>query len=41
VVKAHGSSDARAIYCAIRQARDAVAGSVCQVIADDVAKMQE
>ncbi len=36
VVKAHGSSDARAIYCAIRQARSAVAGNVCQAIAEDV-----
>ena len=40
VVKAHGSSDARAIYCAIRQARSAVAGDVCRAIADDVNKMQ-
>ncbi len=40
VVKAHGSSDARAIYCAIRQARSAVAGNVCQAIADDMANMQ-
>jgi glycerol-3-phosphate acyltransferase PlsX len=40
VVKAHGSSDAWAIYCAIRQARSAVAGNVCQDIADTVAQMQ-
>ncbi len=40
VVKAHGSSDARAIYCAIRQAHSAVAGNVCQAIADDVNHMQ-
>ncbi len=34
VIKAHGSSDGKAIYYAIRQAHDAVAANVCGIIAE-------
>ena len=39
VIKAHGNSNARAIFCAIRQARSMVDGGVVDVIRDEVAKL--
>ena len=39
VIKAHGSSDQLAIYCAIRQARSAVSAGVCDIIADHIKDM--
>ena len=40
VVKAHGSSDARAFYSAVRQARDAVRTGVCDVITRNAAQLK-
>ena len=39
VIKAHGNSNARAIFCAIRQAKSMVDGGVVDVIRDEVAKL--
>lgn len=39
VLKAHGSSDEKAIYGAIRQARTAVSSGVCNIIADQALKL--
>ena len=39
VIKAHGNSNARAIFCAIRQAKNMVEGGVVDVIRDEVAKL--
>ena len=39
VIKAHGNSSARAIFCAIRQAKSMVDGGVVDVIRDEVAKL--
>ena len=39
VIKAHGNSNARAMFCAIRQAKDMVEGGVVDVIRDEVAKL--
>ncbi len=41
VIKAHGSSDAKAIYYAIRQAHDAVAANVCGIIADHATQLEQ
>ncbi|MBQ7487002.1 MAG: phosphate acyltransferase PlsX [Clostridia bacterium] len=40
VIKAHGNSDARAIFCAIRQARDLVSSGVVETIREGVAEMR-
>ena len=39
VIKAHGNSNARAIFCAIRQAKSMVDGGVVDVIREEVAKL--
>lgn len=39
IIKAHGASDGKAIYYAIRQARSAVACNVCGIIADHAAQL--
>lgn len=39
VIKAHGNSNARAIFCAIRQARQVVAGGVVDLIREEVARL--
>ena len=39
VVKAHGNSNARAIFCAIRQARRMVEGDVVGIIRREVANL--
>lgn len=39
VIKAHGNSNARAIFCAIRQARQMVEGGVVDLIRDEVGKL--
>ncbi len=41
VIKAHGSSDARAFFNAIRQAKDCVNGNMVGAIADTVCSMQK
>lgn len=41
VIKAHGSSDARAFYNAIRQAKACVEGHVVETITDTIAQMQQ
>ncbi len=41
VIKAHGSSDARAFFNAIRQARDCVKGNMIEAIADTVFDLQK
>ena len=38
VIKAHGSSDAKAFYNAIRQAKACVDGNVTQTIIDSIGK---
>ena len=39
VIKAHGNSNARAIFCAIRQAKQMVDGGVVEVIREEVARL--
>lgn len=39
VIKAHGNSNARAIFCAIRQARQVVQGGVVELIRQEVASL--
>ena len=39
VIKAHGNSNARAIFCAIRQARCVVEGGVVDLIREEVARL--
>lgn len=39
VIKAHGNSNARAMFCAIRQARQMVEGGVVELIREEVAKL--
>ncbi len=39
VIKAHGNSNARAIFCAIRQARQVIDGGVVELIRDEVAHL--
>ena len=39
VIKAHGNSNARAIFCAIRQAKQVVDGGVVEVIREEVARL--
>lgn len=39
VIKAHGNSNARAIFCAIRQARRVVEGGVVDLIREEVARL--
>lgn len=39
VIKAHGSSDRRAIECAVRQAKLTVESALCDVISEQVGKM--
>ena len=39
VIKAHGSSNDKAIYSAIRQARMMVEHNVCDTIAETIAQM--
>lgn len=39
VIKAHGNSNARAIYCAIRQAKRVVDGGLVDVIREEVARL--
>ena len=39
VIKAHGNSNARAIFCALRQARSVVLSGVTDVIREEVALM--
>ena len=39
VIKAHGNSNARAIFCALRQARSVVLSGVTDVIREEVAQM--
>lgn len=39
VIKAHGNSNARAIFCAIRQAKQMVDGDVVEVIREEVARL--
>lgn len=39
VIKAHGNSNARAIFCAIRQARRVIEGGVVDVIRDEVSRL--
>ena len=39
VIKAHGNSNARAIFCAIRQARAMVEAQVVRVISEEVARL--
>lgn len=39
VIKAHGNSNARAIFCAIRQARQMIEGGVVDLIRDEVGKL--
>lgn len=41
VIKAHGSSDAKAFFNAIRQARDCVSGNVVQTITETSAKLKQ
>lgn len=41
VIKAHGSSDARAFFNAIRQARDCVKGNMIEAIAETVCGLQK
>ncbi len=41
VIKAHGSSDARAFYNAIRQAKDCVKGNMIEAIAEKVCSLQK
>ena len=41
VIKAHGSSDARAFFNAIRQAKDCVSGNMIEAIAGTVCNMQK
>ena len=40
VIKAHGNSDARAMFCAIRQARELVTSGVVETIREGVAEMR-
>ena len=40
VIKAHGNSNARAIFCAIRQARTVVETGVVDLIREGVAKLE-
>lgn len=40
VIKAHGNSNARAIFCAIRQARKVVEGDVVELIREGVGKLE-
>lgn len=40
VIKAHGNSNARAIFCAIRQARRVVEGGVVELIREGVGKLE-
>ncbi len=39
VIKAHGNSNARAIFCAIRQARSVIEGGVVDMIRDGVSRL--
>ena len=39
VIKAHGNSNARAIFCAIRQARQVIDGGVVELIREDVSRL--
>ena len=39
VIKAHGNSNARAIFCAIKQARQMIEGGVVELIREEVAKL--
>ena len=39
VIKAHGNSNARAIFCAIRQARRVIEGGVVELIRDEVSRL--
>jgi len=41
VIKAHGSSDAKAFYNAIRQARDCVKGNMIAAISETVCSLQK
>ena len=40
VIKAHGNSNARAIFCALRQARSVVLSGVTEVIREELALMK-
>lgn len=40
VIKAHGNSDARAMFCAIRQARELVSSGVVETIREGVAELK-
>ena len=40
VIKAHGSSDAKAFYNAVRQAKNCVSGEVIPTIEKSIAKKQ-
>ena len=40
VIKAHGNSDARAMFCALRQARELVTSGVVETIREGVAEMK-
>lgn len=41
VIKAHGNSNARAIFCAIRQARSVIEGGVVETIREGVSRLSE